>query len=1515
MKQTMLLWLIFTITPLSLAMKTVPSTLEAPQRAKTVTEESITGQSEEELKEEKVPKQNKETGMKSEDHGFKGLAENLEFLLIKVAELETVVELQQIELNDLRKADQDGLSLLAKKRRQQEGEKRANIIFKRVLEKHRRQRENKPESENTILLEGQAKHEIRKELGNATVSGGENEKLVDAGTSAFDLVARSVKEVKDTVKRIGCSFPAIGARLDPWWGLRILNPSISCGFKLMGHTVNLFSAGTRWMIAKGTQLLGSLSHQLSGCSNVLQCIAEKVLNGDLLDKMQWSSVQKLGDWITKPAEGGALRGLPKLVNLGRLGGQLSDCSTNIVECIAGKVLNGGLLQMDWSSVRQLGGYLTDQARGLPQLAKAGMLGGELGDCGTNVLQCIAKEVLNGDLLNQMGWSSVRQLGGYLTDQAGGLPQLAKAGMLGGELGNCGTNVLQCIAKEVLNGDLLRQMDWSSVRQLGGYLTTPAEGSQLFGLPQLVTAGTLGGELEGCANMVECIAGKVLNDQLHKIEWPKVQQLGTYLVDQRSGKGLPQLANAGMLGGELEGCTNMVECIAGKVLNDQLHKIEWPKVQQLGTYLVDQRSGKGLPQLANAGMLGGELEGCANMVECIAGKVLNDQLHKIEWPKVQQLGTYLVDQRSGKGLPQLANAGMLGGELEGCTNMVECIAGKVLNDQLHKIEWPKVQQLGTYLVDRRSGKGHPQLANAGLLGGELEGCTEMVECLGGKIIDQVPPLNHLSRMGDILADVLEGFAKVAATVAGQVLKGGGSLIQQAALSKFPPPGAPPVVHNSGSLVIKTHSQQHKPKFSALQTEVTDDGPTFNFHKEANSYVSKLITQFNGYETDTSSCLAFAPKNKTGAQSGTHSQATATDWQVQDEGDFVALEPWAVPCGNDWMKKNWDKWQGYAFYTSEKAIESCVTVSYGISVQPVVAFVGGVQFDVMPSPLASIETTVCWPTGRDDLSLLRTEIKSSGMLLFSRSLRLSKRFGSNTDFVPEHVHGATSTWLNAQNRFKSISRTKLLQMGRGRRQARDQSDKAEGQGRMESEDQAPEVLEWMQEDEIYLASASYSQDLGINLTSELRGSAATRRLSLAAAETQGVFELFSFQHPGDLVNFKLQAFLNGNIVELGARMGFADFRSSEKRFKLVDIADQFAVVLFAIPFVSQASKDKALEALRDWAKKDVPPAPPFAPKPGLSVALHNHHYNQYLNMASDGKVHSSATHDFQEGLPGDWVSERWTVVDAGHGSFGLHNQATNSILCHDDGNLYGKASSASAFNDWQECRWTLRRGEGYYGLMSDHTKRFVSLGDDHKGYTCRPMREDEEFDSAWFRQQWQFQELRPYLKPGMLVGLYSPGFKAWLRMSPSQMDNPSWEQWTPSNFHDNPDHWNRETYRVVDAGNGEIALYSPWYGRYVGLKDDGAVIVSDKADQLPADWTWARFAVMPAGSGLIALHCTANQRMLRAKGPTEGIDASDPVKSAAILPGSWWWHKWQVVEPPSAPMPTMPSAPEGWTFSAR
>ena len=69
-----------------------------------------------------------------------------------------------------------------------------------------------------------------------------------------------------------------------------------------------------------------------------------------------------------------------------------------------------------------------------------------------------------------------------------------------------------------------------------------------------------------------------------------------------------------------------------------------------------------------------------------------------------------------------------------------------------------------------------------------------------------------------------------------------------------------------------------------------------NRQEGNYATKLITQFNGKELDTSSCLAFAPKNK----HGSNGQATQADWQVNSNDDFIQLEPWAVPCDNSWMK---------------------------------------------------------------------------------------------------------------------------------------------------------------------------------------------------------------------------------------------------------------------------------------------------------------------------------------------------------------------------------------------------------------------------------------------------------------------------------------------------------------------------------------------------------------------------------------------------------------------------------------
>ena len=76
-----------------------------------------------------------------------------------------------------------------------------------------------------------------------------------------------------------------------------------------------------------------------------------------------------------------------------------------------------------------------------------------------------------------------------------------------------------------------------------------------------------------------------------------------------------------------------------------------------------------------------------------------------------------------------------------------------------------------------------------MGNELMRCAnptsqgDLIQCLGYKIVGSVPPLNFLNRLGDIFSEFIEAFAKVAATVATQAMKGGQSLLQVPSSKSF------------------------------------------------------------------------------------------------------------------------------------------------------------------------------------------------------------------------------------------------------------------------------------------------------------------------------------------------------------------------------------------------------------------------------------------------------------------------------------------------------------------------------------------------------------------------------------------------------------------------------------------------------------------------------------------------------------------------------------------------------------
>ncbi|CAE7700854.1 unnamed protein product [Symbiodinium sp. CCMP2592] len=482
-----------------------------------------------------------------------------------------------------------------------------------------------------------------------------------------------------------------------------------------------------------------------------------------------------------------------------------------------------------------------------------------------------------------------------------------------------------------------------------------------------------------------------------------------------------------------------------------------------------------------------------------------------------------------------------------------------------------------------------------------GAVDIIKCFGLRILQEVPPLSFLSRMGEILRDFIGTFAKIATTVVKHALNKGLGLVQTAATSAFPEIGAPPVVHHAGkNLVVKTHSQpayqgtgvKEPKRMSTLQTGTNatqargdddeDDGAAAAITFQIEGYgpeTTGLITQFDGKETATGSCLAFAPRNKTGAGA----QATKRDWQVDSNDKFLQLEPWAVPCDNTWMQQNWDKWQGYTFYTSRSNIEKCLTVTFAMGLQPVAAFVGGLQFELLPTPFFEFDTQVCWPKhhpGGVDISVLRFSMRSAGIDLLSRTMRLTKRFGDDTDFAGSNLNNGTATYrsqlglksgsdVESGSAINGMSRTSTLL-----------------QTNSSHDEQAEEVaMQWADVEELYLASVEYGPHMSVNKTSELRGAAAHRRLSTLQSEpSKESYKLFGFGNPG-LVSFDIEGLLTGSTLELGVKMGFGPFDSPAVRIPLLNIVDQFSAVLMSLPWVSASSRAKAEAALSDFSQTDV------------------------------------------------------------------------------------------------------------------------------------------------------------------------------------------------------------------------------------------------------------------------------------------------------------------------------------------
>ena len=812
-----------------------------------------------------------------------------------------------------------------------------------------------------------------------------------------------------------------------------------------------------------------------------------------------------------------------------------------------------------------------------------------------------------------------------------------------------------------------------------------------------------------------------------------------------------------------------------------------------------------------------------------------------------------------------------------------------------------------------------------VGETLNDCTdkksheELLQCFGFKLLEHTPPLSWLLRLKEVMARYVEVFVQIGNKLMEKAMEENPALLQTALHSKFGAIGDRPIVHHSSStLEVKTHVQ--RPEF-LQQTAQSRHGrhergdnkwAEFGSGWDIGNYgpqTASLITQFNGREKFTGSCLAFAPRTKTGADQ----QATEADWQVQNEDDFLKLEPYAVPCSNAWMQQNWNKWQGYSFYTWPTQVEKCITVNFNVAIQPVVALIGGVEFEVLPKPLAQLQTQVCWPNGQPggvDLSVLRSQISCGNVMLFSRTLRLAKRFGDDTGFVNENINGGFQTWrsafcvgyasgaeeiLNVDPRYKAVrsqfgpaegeSSTGIDSMARS---AFLQGNQSQGQG------EATESLVWKTDtDDLYLASVDINH-LGVNRTSELRGTKAAERWSMSALQDptgEKAHKLFSFKAPA-LIDFQFAGVLEGNNLYLESSLGFGPYQSGVRRIPLANIAHQFSLVLAAMHgFVSAESRLKAIKALNNFREDDVGDVGSLELllTPGSHIALHNSHFKRYVSMSPDEVKGTDSERELADGLPLDWYWARFVVVDAGNGEIALHSSAHNRFLglWYNDVGVSARVAANQLGSDWTAEKFTVvQAGNGQIALHNKAANRFLKMW--HQ--TVEPSSERAPpLPDDWSIERFGVLHLRPYLVPGSVVALHSVGFNRFVSMrQDATVDG------TVEHGPDLPHHWTYEQFTVVDAGNGQVALHSVAHNRFLSMTDGGIMKGSSIADasEFKASMIWEKFAVIPVdpASNIFALHSTVHNRLLQAvHGTVQG-----KIASVEQLMPNWKWEQFKVVQ---------------------
>jgi len=317
-----------------------------------------------------------------------------------------------------------------------------------------------------------------------------------------------------------------------------------------------------------------------------------------------------------------------------------------------------------------------------------------------------------------------------------------------------------------------------------------------------------------------------------------------------------------------------------------------------------------------------------------------------------------------------------------------------------------------------------------------------------------------------------------------------------------------------------------------------------------------------------------------------------------------------------------------------------------------------------------------------------------------------------------------------------------------------------------------------------------------------------------------------------------------------------------------------------------------------------------KVGVTYGVYNPHSKRFLKVNQDNSIGGSPESTL-DALPADWKAEQFTVVDAGSGEIALWNPYYERYLrLQDNGKCDGSSQKGvdELPGDWTWERFTeVDAGFGMFALHSAHHNKFIRLRDANSGnyadsFEQEVAAEDIKPPSDWMWERFQLvrteyqvpKTYEPKLVPGLVVGLHNTHFWRFLRLR-DNADMDASDVAGPDDLQRNTGMtWER--FHVVDAGNGEVALWCGQHSRFMRMRDNGHMDGSDwkGVNELPADWTWERFVEVDAGYGQIGLWSPAHNRYVTMHDNQDIWGSDHKGKDEMPPPAEWAWERFTVVQ---------------------